>query len=74
MISFQADVVIKFPEEDAPSTVQSKNIFVPKPEIQVQSKTKFMCRDGGASPTSIICPHHNLFLKSNLSFKKINTV
>lgn len=47
MISFQADVVIKFPEEDAPSTVQSKNIFVPKPEIQVQSKTKFMCRDGG---------------------------
>ncbi|XP_010582383.1 PREDICTED: dolichyl-diphosphooligosaccharide--protein glycosyltransferase subunit 2 isoform X1 [Haliaeetus leucocephalus] len=29
-----ADVVIKFPEEDAPSTVQSKNIFVPKPEIQ----------------------------------------
>lgn len=47
MISFQADVVIKFPEEDAPSTVQSKNIFVPKPEIQVQPKTKFMCRDGG---------------------------
>uniref|UniRef100_A0A663N552 Dolichyl-diphosphooligosaccharide--protein glycosyltransferase subunit 2 n=1 Tax=Athene cunicularia TaxID=194338 RepID=A0A663N552_ATHCN len=29
-----ADVVIKFPEEDAPSTVQSKNLFVPKPEIQ----------------------------------------
>lgn len=38
MISFQADVVITFPEEDAPSTVQSKNLFVPKPEIQVQSK------------------------------------
>lgn len=36
MISFQADVVIKFPEEDAPSTVQSKNLFVPKPEIQVE--------------------------------------
>ncbi|NXS17818.1 RPN2 glycosyltransferase, partial [Mystacornis crossleyi] len=33
-ISFQADVVITFPEEDAPSTVQSKNLFVPKPEIQ----------------------------------------
>uniref|UniRef100_A0A8D0BL53 Dolichyl-diphosphooligosaccharide--protein glycosyltransferase subunit 2 n=1 Tax=Salvator merianae TaxID=96440 RepID=A0A8D0BL53_SALMN len=29
-----ADVVIKFPEEDAPSTVQSKNLFTPKPEIQ----------------------------------------
>uniref|UniRef100_A0A8C5TZ88 Dolichyl-diphosphooligosaccharide--protein glycosyltransferase subunit 2 n=1 Tax=Malurus cyaneus samueli TaxID=2593467 RepID=A0A8C5TZ88_9PASS len=29
-----ADVVITFPEEDAPSTVQSKNLFVPKPEIQ----------------------------------------
>ncbi|XP_067410479.1 dolichyl-diphosphooligosaccharide--protein glycosyltransferase subunit 2 isoform X2 [Emydura macquarii macquarii] len=29
-----ADVVIKFPEEDAPSTVQSKNLFIPKPEIQ----------------------------------------
>ncbi|XP_074867861.1 dolichyl-diphosphooligosaccharide--protein glycosyltransferase subunit 2 isoform X1 [Carettochelys insculpta] len=28
------DVVIKFPEEDVPSTVQSKNLFVPKPEIQ----------------------------------------
>uniref|UniRef100_A0A8C9F6J1 Dolichyl-diphosphooligosaccharide--protein glycosyltransferase subunit 2 n=1 Tax=Pavo cristatus TaxID=9049 RepID=A0A8C9F6J1_PAVCR len=29
-----ADVVIKFPEEDVPSTVQSKNLFVPKPEIK----------------------------------------
>lgn len=44
MISFQADVVITFPEEDAPSTVQSKNLFVPKPEIQVQSK---LCGDEG---------------------------
>ncbi|KAF1419883.1 Dolichyl-diphosphooligosaccharide--protein glycosyltransferase subunit 2, partial [Spheniscus humboldti] len=40
-----ADVVIKFPEEDAPSTVQSKNLFVPKPEIQIQSK--IMCGHGG---------------------------
>ncbi|XP_077729223.1 dolichyl-diphosphooligosaccharide--protein glycosyltransferase subunit 2 isoform X3 [Canis aureus] len=30
----QADVVIKFPEEDAPSTVLSKNLFTPKQEIQ----------------------------------------
>lgn len=37
--------MIKFPEEDAPSTVQSKNLFVPKPEIQVQSK--IMCGHGG---------------------------
>ncbi|XP_053250049.1 dolichyl-diphosphooligosaccharide--protein glycosyltransferase subunit 2 isoform X2 [Podarcis raffonei] len=29
-----ADVVIKFPEEDAPATVQSKSLFTPKPEIQ----------------------------------------
>ncbi|XP_030067923.1 dolichyl-diphosphooligosaccharide--protein glycosyltransferase subunit 2 isoform X2 [Microcaecilia unicolor] len=29
-----ADVVIKFPEEDVPSPIQSKNLFVPKPEIQ----------------------------------------
>uniref|UniRef100_A0A803ST11 Dolichyl-diphosphooligosaccharide--protein glycosyltransferase subunit 2 n=1 Tax=Anolis carolinensis TaxID=28377 RepID=A0A803ST11_ANOCA len=29
-----ADVVIKFPEEDAPSTVLSKTLFTPKPEIQ----------------------------------------
>nr|KAF6330904.1 ribophorin II [Myotis myotis] len=29
-----ADVVIKFPEEDAPSTVLSKNLFTPKQEIQ----------------------------------------
>ncbi|KAM7150201.1 dolichyl-diphosphooligosaccharide--protein glycosyltransferase subunit 2 [Macrochelys suwanniensis] len=29
-----ADVVIKFPEEEAPSTVQSKKLFIPKPEIQ----------------------------------------
>ncbi|XP_029469723.1 dolichyl-diphosphooligosaccharide--protein glycosyltransferase subunit 2 isoform X2 [Rhinatrema bivittatum] len=29
-----ADVVIKFPEEDVPSPVQSKNLFVPKQEIQ----------------------------------------
>nr|KAF6472365.1 ribophorin II [Molossus molossus] len=29
-----ADVVIKFPEEDAPSTVLSKNLFAPKQEIQ----------------------------------------
>jgi len=47
MASFQADVVIKFPEEDAPSTVQSKNLFVPKPEIRVWSKPKIMCGDGG---------------------------
>ncbi|XP_068919650.1 dolichyl-diphosphooligosaccharide--protein glycosyltransferase subunit 2 isoform X5 [Petaurus breviceps papuanus] len=30
----QADVVIKFPEEDAPSTILSKNLFTPKQEIQ----------------------------------------
>ncbi|XP_044520245.1 dolichyl-diphosphooligosaccharide--protein glycosyltransferase subunit 2 isoform X1 [Gracilinanus agilis] len=29
-----ADVVIKFPEEDAPSTILSKNLFTPKQEIQ----------------------------------------
>ncbi|XP_037771610.1 dolichyl-diphosphooligosaccharide--protein glycosyltransferase subunit 2 isoform X3 [Chelonia mydas] len=29
-----ADVVIKFPEEETPSTVQSKKLFIPKPEIQ----------------------------------------
>ncbi|XP_053573186.1 dolichyl-diphosphooligosaccharide--protein glycosyltransferase subunit 2 isoform X2 [Bombina bombina] len=29
-----ADVVIKFPEEDAPSPVQSKSLFTPKPDIQ----------------------------------------
>ncbi|XP_024895520.1 dolichyl-diphosphooligosaccharide--protein glycosyltransferase subunit 2 isoform X2 [Pteropus alecto] len=29
-----ADVVIKFPEEDVPSTVLSKNLFTPKQEIQ----------------------------------------
>uniref|UniRef100_A0A8D0GCE5 Dolichyl-diphosphooligosaccharide--protein glycosyltransferase subunit 2 n=1 Tax=Sphenodon punctatus TaxID=8508 RepID=A0A8D0GCE5_SPHPU len=29
-----ADVVIKFPEEDAPATIQSKSLFTPKPEIQ----------------------------------------
>lgn len=29
-----ADVVIKFPEEDAPAPVQSKNLFTPKPDIQ----------------------------------------
>ncbi|XP_073411385.1 dolichyl-diphosphooligosaccharide--protein glycosyltransferase subunit 2 isoform X1 [Dendrobates tinctorius] len=29
-----ADVVIKFPEEDAPTAVQSKNLFTPKPDIQ----------------------------------------
>ncbi|KAJ1124011.1 hypothetical protein NDU88_002475 [Pleurodeles waltl] len=29
-----ADVVIKFPEEDAPATVQSKTLFAPKPDIQ----------------------------------------
>ncbi|XP_005295381.1 dolichyl-diphosphooligosaccharide--protein glycosyltransferase subunit 2 isoform X1 [Malaclemys terrapin pileata] len=29
-----ADVVIKFPEEEAPSAVQSKKLFIPKPEIQ----------------------------------------
>uniref|UniRef100_A0A8B9PAX8 Dolichyl-diphosphooligosaccharide--protein glycosyltransferase subunit 2 n=1 Tax=Apteryx owenii TaxID=8824 RepID=A0A8B9PAX8_APTOW len=37
-----ADVVIKFPEEDAPSTVQSKNLFVPKPEIQVHLKQELV--------------------------------
>lgn len=35
---FQADVVIKFPEEEAPSTVLSQNLFTPKQEIQVKSK------------------------------------
>ncbi|XP_021102589.1 dolichyl-diphosphooligosaccharide--protein glycosyltransferase subunit 2 isoform X3 [Heterocephalus glaber] len=30
----QADVVIKFPEEEAPSTVLSQNLFTPKQEIQ----------------------------------------
>nr|DBA27768.1 TPA: hypothetical protein GDO54_008229 [Pyxicephalus adspersus] len=29
-----ADVVIKFPEEDAPTPAQSKNLFTPKPDIQ----------------------------------------
>ncbi|XP_043839982.1 dolichyl-diphosphooligosaccharide--protein glycosyltransferase subunit 2 isoform X3 [Dromiciops gliroides] len=29
-----ADIVIKFPEEDAPSTILSKNLFTPKQEIQ----------------------------------------
>nr|XP_048676055.1 dolichyl-diphosphooligosaccharide--protein glycosyltransferase subunit 2 isoform X4 [Caretta caretta] len=29
-----ADVIIKFPEEETPSTVQSKKLFIPKPEIQ----------------------------------------
>ncbi|XP_041112730.1 dolichyl-diphosphooligosaccharide--protein glycosyltransferase subunit 2-like isoform X2 [Polyodon spathula] len=29
-----ADIVLKFPEEDAPSVVQSKNLYVAKPEIQ----------------------------------------
>ncbi|PNJ57724.1 RPN2 isoform 7, partial [Pongo abelii] len=29
-----ADVVIKFPEEEAPSTVLSQNLFTPKQEIQ----------------------------------------
>ncbi|KAF4093891.1 hypothetical protein AMELA_G00006710 [Ameiurus melas] len=29
-----ADVVLKFLDEEAPSTVQSKNLYVPKPEIQ----------------------------------------
>ncbi|XP_028642390.1 dolichyl-diphosphooligosaccharide--protein glycosyltransferase subunit 2 [Grammomys surdaster] len=31
-----ADVVIKFPEEEAPSTVLSQNLFTPKQEIQHQ--------------------------------------
>ncbi|KAM9296292.1 dolichyl-diphosphooligosaccharide--protein glycosyltransferase subunit 2 [Gastrophryne carolinensis] len=29
-----ADVVVKFPEEDAPSPLESKNLFTPKPDIQ----------------------------------------
>ncbi|XP_069508396.1 dolichyl-diphosphooligosaccharide--protein glycosyltransferase subunit 2 isoform X2 [Ambystoma mexicanum] len=29
-----ADVVIKFPEEDLPTTIQSKTLFTPKPDIQ----------------------------------------
>ncbi|KAM4622823.1 dolichyl-diphosphooligosaccharide--protein glycosyltransferase subunit 2 isoform 1-T1 [Discoglossus pictus] len=29
-----ADVVIRFPEEDAPTPIQSKNLFTPKPDIQ----------------------------------------
>ncbi|KAM8945640.1 dolichyl-diphosphooligosaccharide--protein glycosyltransferase subunit 2 [Pelodytes ibericus] len=29
-----ADVVIKFPEEDSPTPIQSKNLFTPKPDIQ----------------------------------------
>jgi len=47
--------VIKFPEEDVTSTVQSKNLFVPKPEIKVQSKPKAVCRDWreGANPTLV---------------------
>lgn len=35
VISSKADVVLKFLDEDAPSTVQSKNLYVPKPEIKV---------------------------------------
>lgn len=38
LLVFQADVVIKFPEEEAPSTVLSQNLFTPKQEIQVYSK------------------------------------
>lgn len=47
--------MIKFPEEDVPSTVQSKNLFVPKPEIKVQSKPKAVCRDWRevANPTLV---------------------
>ncbi|XP_069744133.1 dolichyl-diphosphooligosaccharide--protein glycosyltransferase subunit 2 [Narcine bancroftii] len=29
-----ADIVIKFPDEEAPAPVQSRNLFAPKPEIQ----------------------------------------
>ncbi|XP_062897323.1 dolichyl-diphosphooligosaccharide--protein glycosyltransferase subunit 2 isoform X1 [Mobula hypostoma] len=29
-----ADIVIKFPDEEAPTPVQSRNLFAPKPEIQ----------------------------------------
>ncbi|XP_041109813.1 dolichyl-diphosphooligosaccharide--protein glycosyltransferase subunit 2-like [Polyodon spathula] len=29
-----ADIVLKFPDEDAPSVVQSKNLYIAKPEIQ----------------------------------------
>ncbi|KAE8576485.1 hypothetical protein XENTR_v10004209 [Xenopus tropicalis] len=29
-----ADVLIKFPEEDSPVPIQSKNLFIPKPDIQ----------------------------------------
>lgn len=29
-----ADVVLKFLDEEAPSTVQAKNVYIPKPEIQ----------------------------------------
>uniref|UniRef100_A0A4W4FMN2 Dolichyl-diphosphooligosaccharide--protein glycosyltransferase subunit 2 n=1 Tax=Electrophorus electricus TaxID=8005 RepID=A0A4W4FMN2_ELEEL len=29
-----ADIVLKFPDEEAPSAIQSKNLYVPKPEIQ----------------------------------------
>ncbi|KAG8446174.1 hypothetical protein GDO86_013866 [Hymenochirus boettgeri] len=29
-----ADVLIKFPEEDTPTTIQSKNLFTPKQDIQ----------------------------------------
>lgn len=35
VISAKADVVLKFLDEDAPSTLQSKNLYVPKPEIKV---------------------------------------
>lgn len=38
LLVFQADVVIKFPDEEAPSTVLSQNLFTPKQEIQVYSK------------------------------------
>ncbi|XP_018092671.1 ribophorin II S homeolog isoform X2 [Xenopus laevis] len=29
-----ADVLIKFPDEDSPVPIQSKNLFIPKPDIQ----------------------------------------
>ncbi|KAI5093325.1 dolichyl-diphosphooligosaccharide--protein glycosyltransferase subunit 2 precursor [Silurus meridionalis] len=43
-----ADIVLKFLEEEAPSVVQSKNLYVPKPEIQ------HMFREPEKRPPSVL--------------------
>lgn len=34
----KADVVLKFLDEEAPSVIQSKTLYVPKPEIKVSER------------------------------------